>query len=195
MNKKIVALSIITTSLLASSYDIGSIEVTSPSKSPQSIQDITSNIQVITQEELEEKNYTTIAEALNSLSGINYTSNGGLGNTTSILVRGMDNKRVLVLIDGINYKDPSSTSGTSFGHLMINDIERIEVVKGAQSSVWGNDATAGVINIITKKAQKGLHSSINIEKGSFNTNIVKANISNKTTLLYLFKILLYKTKR
>ena len=160
---------------LSANQDLGSITVTSAAKSKQSIKEVTSNIEVITGAELQEKHITSVAGALNLINGINFTTKGGIGSTTSVMLRGMDNKRVLVLIDGINYKDPSSTSGTSFAHLMVNDIERIEVVKGAQSSIWGNDATAGVINIITKEAKAGYHTSVVVEKGSFNTR--KAHVA------------------
>ena len=81
----------------------------------------------------------------------------------------MGTNRVLVLVDGVSYKDPSNTSGASLQHLLINDIERIEVIKGAQSGIWGADAAAGVINIITKKAKKGLNGFVNSEYGSYDT--------------------------
>ncbi|MBK6547140.1 MAG: TonB-dependent receptor [Arcobacter sp.] len=67
----------------------------------------------------------------------------------------------------------------NFEHLMINDIERIEVIKGAQSSIWGADASAGVINIITKSAKDGTHGNASIEYGRYNSKIAKANISHK----------------
>lgn len=184
-NKKLyisitAASTLVANTLLAdNNYEIGTITVSSPTKSEQSIEEVTSNVEVITSTEIEEKNYTTIGQALNSISGINYTQNGSLGTSTSIMLRGMDNKRVLVLVDGVNFKDPSSTSGTAFAHIMINDVERIEVVKGAQSSIWGNDATAGIINIITKKAKVGTHSSILVEKGSFNTRKFQGTVSHK----------------
>jgi vitamin B12 transporter len=178
-----IKLSILASALLVSSLgandDFASATVYSATKSEQSIKDVTSNVNVITAEDIEERRYTTVVEALNSLAGISFTQKGSIGSSTSIMLRGMDTKRVLVMIDGINFKDPSSTSGTSFAHLMIGDIERIEVVKGPQSSIWGNDATAGIINIITKKATEGNHSSINIEKGSFNTNKVQINMLKK----------------
>ena len=90
----------------------------------------------------------------------------------------MDSKKTLVLIDGIRYNDPSG-NGANFEHLMINDIERIEVIKGAQSSIWGADASAGVINIITKSAQDGTHGNATIEYGRYNSKIARANISHK----------------
>jgi len=121
-----------------------------------------------------------VPEALNSLSGINVISNGGLGTSASVKLRGFDTKRVLVLIDGIRVNDVTGTSGAPFEHLMINDIERIEVVKGAQSGIWGADASAGVINIITSSAKKGFHGNASVETGSFNTKKYGMTISNKT---------------
>ena len=155
--------------LVAQNIELEQITVTSATKTSQSIEDVTSNINVITSKEIEEKNYTTVVQALNSVSGLNYTSNGGLGKSSSVYLRGFDSKRTLVLIDGIRYNDVAGIGGAPFGDLMISDIEQIEVIKGAQSGIWGADATAGIINIITKGAKKGVHASINSEYGSFNT--------------------------
>jgi vitamin B12 transporter len=101
------------------------------------------------------------------------------------MLRGFDSKRVLVLIDGIRYNDLTGLSGAPFEHLMISDIERIEVVKGAQSGIWGADASAGVINIITKNAKKGLQASANAEYGSFDTRKYGANASYKDDNYYV----------
>jgi vitamin B12 transporter len=152
----------------------------SASKTEQSLKNITSNVEIITAEEIEEQHYTTIAEALNSLPGVSTTNSGGLGTTQTVFMRGMDTNRVLVLINGIRYQDPSNTNGAAFAHLMISDVERIEVIKGAQSGIWGADASAGVINIITSSAQDGSHAGIHLEKGSFDTSKWGGFVSHKT---------------
>ena len=185
-----IKLSLISVALLSSLQakdvtELGSITVISATKTSQSIQDVTSNVNVITSEEIEEKHYSTVVEALNSISGINFTSNGGLGTSTSVQVRGFDSKRVLVLIDGVRYNDITGINGAPFEHLMIGDIEQIEVVKGAQSGVWGADATAGVINIITKTAKKGTQASASVEYGSFNTKKYGALASYKSDNYYV----------
>ncbi|TKI70970.1 TonB-dependent receptor [Sulfurimonas crateris] len=169
MKKKILLSLLASTILVAQEIELEQITVTSATKTAQSIEDVTSNVNVITSKEIEEKHYTTVTEALNSISGINFTSNGGLGTTSAVYLRGLDSKRTLVLIDGIRYNDITGLNGAPFGDLMIGDIEQIEIIKGAQSGIWGADATAGVINIITKSAKTGLHGSINAEFGSFNT--------------------------
>ncbi|WP_455757333.1 TonB-dependent receptor plug domain-containing protein [Sulfurimonas sp.] len=189
MQKKI-QLSLISVALIsqlqaANTIELEPITVTSATKTKQSIKDVTSNVSVITSEEIEEKNFTTVAEALNTLSGVSFTNNGGLGQSTSVKVRGLDSKRVLVLIDGVRYNDLTGTSGAPFAHLMISDIKQIEVVKGAQSGVWGADATAGVINIITKGAEQGLHGSFNAEYGSFATKKYGGSASYKTDNYYV----------
>lgn len=184
--KKTIKLSLASVALISSLHaeeiiNLDTITVTSATKSSQLLENLTSNINVITSQEIEEKHYTSVTEALNSISGINYTSNGGLGSTTSIFLRGAGNNRTLVLVDGIRYQDPSSTSGANIQHLMIQDIERIEIIKGAQSGIWGADASAGVINIITKEAAQGTRAGINLEYGSFNTQKVGAVVSHKTS--------------
>ncbi len=177
----LVASFIIATNTLANdTQDLGSITVSSANKSEQSIKDITSNVEVITKDELEAKHITTVAEALNQISGINYTSNGGIGSTTSLFLRGMNDNRTLILIDGIRYQDPSNTSGANIAHLMAQNIEKIEIIKGAQSGIWGADAVSGVINIITKSPKSGTHGSVNLEAGSFGTKKLGAAISHKT---------------
>jgi len=183
--KKSIKLSLISVTLLSSlqaqTITMKPITITSATKTEQSIKDITSNVNVITAEEIEEKQYTTVVQALNSIAGVNFTSNGGLGSTTSINLRGAGNSRVLVLIDGIKYNDPSSTSGALIQHLMIENIQRIEIIKGAQSGIWGADASAGVINIITKETKKGTHATANIEAGSYQTKKFGATISHKSS--------------
>ncbi|QFR48302.1 TonB-dependent receptor [Sulfurimonas lithotrophica] len=173
------------TSLFAGEVELKDVVVTGATKSEQSIQDVTSNVTLISSEELEEKHSLSVVEILSNISGINIVNSGGLGSTTSVQLRGMSNSRTLVLIDGVRYQDPSSTSGASLSHLMASDIERIEIIKGAQSGIWGADASAGVINIITKSAQKGTHLRANIEYGSFKTKKYGATASYKNDDLEL----------
>ncbi len=188
MNRTI-KLSLLTTLLLSTNLiaeeRLEDITITTATKTEQNLADVTSSVDVITAQEIEERDYTTVAEALNSLPGVSFTSNGGLGTTTSVRVRGMASKRVLVLIDGIRYNDITGLNGAPFEHLVLSDIERIEVIKGAQSGIWGADASAGVINIITKKAKDGVNFSASQEFGSFGTTKANANASYKTDKFYI----------
>jgi len=177
--------SLITASLLlitqtSAEETLKDITVSTATKTSQNMQEITSNVSVITEKDIEERGYTTVAQALNTLPGIHFTQNGGLGKATSVYVRGMDSKRTLVLIDGTRYNDITGLNGAAFEHIMLNNISKIELIKGAQSGVWGADASAGVINIITKKAADGEHGSIHAQKGSFNTEKYGATLSKKS---------------
>jgi len=151
--------------------------VVSASKTEQSLKETTANIDVITHEELEEKHYASIIEALNTLAGIDFTQSGGIGQQSSLFIRGFANKYTLVLIDGMRANDPSNFEGALLDQITLSDIERIEVIKGAQSGIWGADASAGVINIITKKAQPH-HITAYTEVGSYGTKKIGATLSH-----------------
>ncbi|AKF25222.1 hypothetical protein YH65_07295 [Sulfurovum lithotrophicum] len=186
---KFKQLSLITATLLLSNTafaeeSLGEITVTTATQTTQTLNDVTSNIDVITAQEIQDRGYTTVAQALSSVAGISFVSNGGIGHSTSVFLRGMDSKHILVLIDGVRYNDPTSLSGAPFSDLMVDDIAQIEIVKGAQSGIWGADASAGVINIITKKAKKGTHASAHIEGGSFGTWKYGASVSTATDIYY-----------
>ena len=169
-----IKLSLISVALLSqlnaqSQYTLDSISVTAAQGTTIKKKDVTDSVSIITKEDLEESRITTLTEALNQLGGISMTQNGGLGTSSSMFVRGMDTKRALVLIDGVRYNNPTSSSGAEFSQLMLYNVEQIEIIKGAQSGVWGSDAGSAVINIITSKAKRGLHGAVNVEYGSFDT--------------------------
>ncbi len=181
INLSLVASFLLATNLYSQqTSSLDEITISSATKSEEKLKNVTANVDVITAEDIESRKFKTVIEALNSLSGVSISSNGGIGQTSSVYLRGMDSKRTLVLIDGIRYNDITTPNGAAnFEHLMINDIERIEVIKGAQSSIWGADASAGVINIITKSSQDGTHGNASFEYGRYDTKIAKASISRK----------------
>ncbi|MGJ0289383.1 TonB-dependent receptor [Aliarcobacter cryaerophilus] len=174
----LVASFLLATNLYSQQTSLDEITISSATKSEEKLKNVTANVDVITAEDIESRKFKTVAEALQTIAGIQVSQSGGIGQQTSLFLRGMDSKKTLVLIDGIRYNDPSG-NGANFEHLMINDIERIEVIKGAQSSIWGADASAGVINIITKSAKDGTHGNATVEYGKYNSKTTKANISHK----------------
>ena len=179
---------VLNTGAFANIVTLKKITVHTASKTIQNAEELTSHVDVITAEDIEDRGFSTVTQALNSLAGISFTQNGGLGMATSLRLRGMDSKRTLVLIDGIRYNDVTSISGADFSNLMIEDIAQIEVVKGAQSGIWGADASAGVINIITKKPEAGmLHGEVHAESGSFKTRKYGTTLSSAGQY-YDFKI-------
>jgi len=181
----IKTLSIITATLLLNTNihaeeDMGEITVVSANKTAQSVNETTANITAITVEDIEEKNYQTVAQAIQTVSGIQVANSGGLGQPTSFFVRGMDSGNVLVMIDGMRLNDPSTTNGTALlDALTTSNIEQIEIIKGGSSSVWGSNASAGVINIITKQPKEGVHGSLALSCGSYNTKGADVDLSYK----------------
>lgn len=163
------------------SITLDSISVSTSQGSELKTKEITDSIVVITQEQLQANRITNLAEALSRLGNISSTQNGGLGQPSSFYLRGMDSKRTLVLIDGVRYNDPTGVGAAAqFEQIMLSNVAQIEIIKGAQSGVWGADASGGVINIITQKAKKGLHALANIEYGSFDTKKVSLQSSYAT---------------
>ncbi|MDF1877521.1 TonB-dependent receptor, partial [Sulfurimonas sp. SAG-AH-194-L11] len=161
-------------------YTIETINVTASQGTTLNKKDVTDSVTIITKEALDEAQVTTLNEALNKLGGIAMTQNGGVGTSSSMFVRGMDTKRALVLIDGVRYNNPTSSNGAEFSQIMLYNVEQIEIIKGAQSGVWGSDAGSAVINIITSKAKKGLHGVVNVEYGSFDTKKTSLQASYAT---------------
>ncbi|PUE67455.1 TonB-dependent receptor domain-containing protein [Arcobacter lacus] len=150
--------------------------VTTASGYEQNIADAAATISVITAEEIEKKSYVDITDALKNVPGVYVT---GGGSNQSVMIRGMSSSYTLYLIDGrpMQGNDAFSPNG-SYGGAPINflppleAIERIEVIRGPASSLYGSDAMGGVINIITKKHSDKATASINVE-------YIKADSSNK----------------
>lgn len=154
--------------------NLDSVIVTA-NNAPQSLESVTSDTTVITAEDIENHQYQTLQDALRQVPGLTTYSNGGLGTTTSLFMRGMGGKNILVLQNGMQLNDPTLTDGTTnFANIMLDDVERIEIIKGPQSGVWGANASAGVINIITKKG--GKRANVNFEVGSNNRKKLAATL-------------------
>ncbi len=174
MSKKL-QLSLISVTLISSlhaqnQYTLDSIEVTASQGTALEKKDVTDSVTIITKEAIEESRVVTLDEALNKLGGVSMTNNGGVGQGSSMYVRGMSSKRILVLVDGVRQNNPTSIgAAAAISQITLGNVERIEIIKGAQSGVWGSDASGGVINVITSKAKKGIHALANLEYGSFNT--------------------------
>ncbi|MCA3364781.1 MAG: TonB-dependent receptor, partial [Roseomonas sp.] len=108
---------------------------------------------VIDRQIIEERGYVTLTDALVSVPGFNIVPSGGMGQVTSGFMRGTNSNHVLVLRDGVPMNDASHPSGAfNFGNTLLGDIERIEVVRGPVSAIYGTSAIGGVINLITRRA-------------------------------------------
>ena len=153
--------------------------VVSATKTPIPVTHLTSAVEVITEEDLTRRQVKTVADALRLSQGLTVLSNGGPGTSTSVRIRGSNSDQVLVLIDGAIMN--SATLGNfDFANLTTDNIERIEILRGAQSMLWGADAMAGVINITTKRGTGAPSASSFFEYGSFSSIREGGQVSGKT---------------
>ncbi|NHZ84388.1 MAG: TonB-dependent receptor [Planctomycetia bacterium] len=158
------------------------------------ITEVPSSVNVVDAQELELKNPQNLAEALQNVPGVNIKDYGGLGNTKSISLRGSSNSQVLILLDGQRINSPQSGS-VDLSQISLEGIEKIEVVRGGNSALYGSDAIGGVINIISKKPdidELGIAGDIKTGIASFGTYSIapslRFNIKNTsitTTYKYL----------
>lgn len=134
-------------------------------------------VTVITRKEIEQTQASTVAEVLQQTPGLTLTSSGYMGKQTSVHLRGTNDSHVLMLIDGI--KVGSATLGTTPLELFpLSQVERIEVVRGPRSSLYGSEAIGGVIQIFTRKGSgsKGIQPNASASYGSFNTAKASAGL-------------------
>lgn len=145
--------------------------IESANRAPMDAAKVGSSVSVVTEQDIENQSRTYLKDYLELLPGVNFSQNGPPGTTTSISVRGAYARYVKVLVDGMDISDPSGIqTATSFEHLLVGDVSRIELLKGSQSTLYGGDAVGGVITIDTKIPTKlGFSQSGSTEYGAYNT--------------------------
>src|SRR6202030_1506228 len=115
---------------------------------------------------------------LQSVPGLNVIQTGGSGGATSIFMRGTNSNHVKILVDGIDVSDPSTPGDTfDLAHLLLADVDRIEVLRGPQSGLYGSDAIGGAIYVVTKPGAGPLKATASLEGGSFGTFNQMASVS------------------
>jgi len=133
-------------------------------------------VTVITRTEIERRQAGSVQDLLRGVPGISIASSGGPGKVTSVFLRGTESDHVLVLIDGI--KVGSATLGTTaFQDIPVEQIERIEIVRGPRSSLYGSEAIGGVIQIFTRKGGGALRPFFSVGGGSYQTYSASAGLS------------------
>ena len=154
------------------------IIVIAPGKTEQSLSTVGSTVTVITGDQISESLHSSLANIIaeNSTS-TNSFQMGGHGTNTAIQLRGLEKRYSTVYVDGVKMLDPSSPDGSFYMEsIMKNSIDRVEILKGTQSSLYGSNAIGGTIHIFTKKGKEGNHSDYQVEAGSNNTK--KCNLLN-----------------
>ncbi len=141
------------------------------------IENIPASVTVITKEDIEKKHAITIDEVLREVPGLHISRFGTIGEESFPRIRGSDKRHLLVMIDGV-VVNPAYDDVFDFADYHVDNIERIEVVRGNYSSLYGSDAIGGIINIITKKPEKETKVSVSSEGGSFNTFRETASVNS-----------------
>ncbi len=174
----LVAAAAVCSSARATDGDDQMAVVVGATRVPTPAAEVASSFTLITADDIQARQERTISDVLKDVPGLNVVQTGGPGGVTSVFIRGTNSNHTKVLIDGIDVSDPSNSTGAfDFGQLLTADIERIEVLRGPQSGLYGSDAIGGVINIITRTGEGPLTLAAGLEGGSFETFNQAARVS------------------
>jgi vitamin B12 transporter len=144
--------------------------VVSVSRVETAAAEVASSVTVVTRAEIERRQLGTVLEVLQTVPGVSLVRTGGPGSATSVFLRGASSEHALVLIDGIEMNDPSSPNGGyDFATLGTERIERIEVLRGSQSTIHGSSALGGVVHVITRRGEGPLRVEVEAQGGSYGT--------------------------
>ena len=145
---------------------------------------IGNSVTVLDAQDIAESQATIASDLLAQTPGITVARTGGVGEPTSVFIRGAEGDQTVVVIDGVKMTDPSlPEGGFDFEDLLIGDISRIEILRGAQSTLYGSDAIGGVINIVTADPTQKSEGSVSLEGGSHGTGDGTANIGGTSDSL------------
>jgi vitamin B12 transporter len=155
--------------------DLETIVVTA-TRTPQPLDVTGASMSVITADDLKVQQTDIVTDILAETPGLTVNRNGGQGQTTTVSIRGAEAGQTLTLIDGVRLNDPSSVDDQAIlGDLLVNNIDRIEVLRGPQSTLYGSDAIGGVIDVLTKRGGSSPFAvAASAEGGSFDTWHVNA---------------------
>ena len=155
--------------------------VVTATRAQVALDEVPSTITILDKAAIDRSQDIGATELLLRTPGVTVSRNGGYGTSTSLRIRGAESDHTVVVIDGVKMNDPASAGGGyNFANLLIGDIDRIEVLRGPQSILWGSQAIGGVINIVTALPQKDMEGSFDVEAGSRNTVSARAGIGGRT---------------
>lgn len=150
--------------------------VVTSTRAPARVDDQVAEVTVLDRAQIERAAGRTLAELLAQQSGVQFAANGGIGMTSSVYIRGLEARHTLLLIDGVRYG--SATVGTpSWENIALHDIERIEIVRGPLSGLYGSEALGGVIQIFTRRAGDGFRADAQLLAGSNRTGQITGGLS------------------
>ena len=163
--------------------------VIAPGKTAQSLSTVGSTITVIGEDEINGSSHFSLANIIddNSTSTNMFQMGGSEGGNVGIQLRGLEKRYSTVYIDGVKMLDPSSSDGSFYmENIMKNSIDRVEILKGTQSSLYGSNAIGGTIHIFTKKGREGNHSNFSVETGSNDTKNLTYSVDGASDKFYYY---------
>lgn len=160
---------------------LGDDTVVSASPTETSRRQVGSSVTVITEEDIQRRGSRTLNEILRSVPGFDVRQSGGPGQQSTIFTRGTNGSQTKVLLDGIPLNDPSSPNRAfDPANFLLDNVQRIEVIRGPQSTIYGSDAIGGVVNIVTRRGEGPTQVRTTHERGSFGTYSQATTISGGT---------------
>lgn len=165
---------------VAAQADDGKTVVVTAARSPQLLTDALPHTTVLLREDIERSQAIDLPSLLATEAGVQFSSNGGRGTATSLFLRGAPMQQVLVLVDGVPVSRQDATGQVGIEHLMLDQVERVEVVRGNVSALYGSGAVGGVIQLFTRRGNAGTQASAQVEAGS--RGLLHASAQGSTTL-------------
>lgn len=147
---------------------------------PTPMEEIGASVTVVDLEAIQNRQHLNISDLLRDVPGLAVSQSGNVGSLTNVRIRGAESDQVLVFVDGVESNDPGQDNTTAFASISTFDVERIEVLRGASSALYGSEAVGGVINMITKSGRPGLQMEAEAQGGSFDSYVLGAAVGGGT---------------
>ena len=141
---------------------------------------LSGSVTIIDRQQIEASKAIDVSDLLRGLAGISVSQSGGKGSLNEIRMRGSESNHVLVMIDGVAINDLGQSDLANFAYLSLANVERIELLKGSQSALWGSGAIGGVINIISKQGTANFTSNIQAEYGQSRSHSLATSARGQT---------------
>jgi vitamin B12 transporter len=149
-------------------------------RAPEPLSKVGNSVTVLNDDAIRQSQEVVVADLLAQTPGVTFARTGGVGQPTSVFIRGAENDQTVVVIDGVQLNDPSTTGGGfDFANLLTSDISRIEILRGAQSTLYGSQAIGGVVNIVSAEPTGPFGGGVAAEGGSHDTGYVTAHVGGK----------------
>ncbi|MBR7621426.1 TonB-dependent receptor [Phenylobacterium sp. 20VBR1] len=148
--------------------------IVTAARGPQDRAKVGASVTVLNAAEIAASQQVLVSDLISRTVGVAYSRNGGPGGITTIRIRGAEGDQTVAVVDGVKINDPSAPGGGyNFANLLTGDMARIEILRGAQSTLWGSQAIGGVVNIVTAEPTSAFEGGVQAEAGTHNSSYVR----------------------